>query len=195
MITHIKGKRFSPAADYIFKIAEKEKVRLSEEDKLFIAGIKPAILPTIGFCSKTKEASPANTKFFKRFYSYIYFPHRGSTLFFQSRENMNLFLLFGTYYYEGEWSNYEKVLDFKQYDLGIALGYPPAAVEWFTKSDMDEEGNYVPRAFVNYHGMRFACATDMVVECIHWLEDNRPVPDELKSSITARTPEGFTVYE
>lgn len=194
MTTQVNGRRFSPTSKHIFEIAEKEKVKLSEEDKLFIAGIKPAIIPNIGFCSKTKTTSPANVKFFKRFYSYIYFPHRDTTLFFQSREQMNLFMLFGTYYYEGERSNYEKVLDFKQYNLGIALGYPPAAVEWFTTSDTDAEGNYVPRAFVNYHGMRFACATDMVAECIDWLDENRPVPDELQSSITVRTPEGFTSY-
>ncbi|AMB18599.1 hypothetical protein BH780_gp016 [Bacillus phage Eldridge] len=185
METTIHRANSIPAAAYIFSKAEEENIRLTQEEKVFVAGVKPAIKPTLSY--ESGRLVEPNPDFLKRFYPYMNIPHRGVPVFFGTQWTMDKFLKEGTCITKCDRTNNKPVLDFDQYHLGIYLGYPTPACNWFVYNDVDEEGNLKPRKVINYHGIQFVCGEEIADMCLAWMEENRPVPAKFKTSVSCHT--------
>ncbi|MBT3123378.1 MULTISPECIES: hypothetical protein [Bacillus subtilis group] len=76
--------------------------------------------------------------------------------------------------------------DYNHGELGKVLGYPPEACDWFSNLLRRGELKGTDKCVIDYHGMLFACAVDMVDDCLSWVKKNRPVPDEIKTEIVVK---------
>lgn len=157
------------------------KMGLEHQIILFERGIKPAVLVS-GFKSlrrqtDTKQAQ-RNTERLKN-YPYIDFHHRGNRLYFQNNLSRDAFLGIGTYTISIKGVRY---VDFKQWYLGIALGFPPSAVTFFCETP-DIVWKDVPKTLINYYGIEFTCHREDIENCLLWCNTHYFIPHDLKQSL------------
>lgn len=164
-----------------------------QEMRLFKSGVKPAILVK----HKTKdyyygqddtteqvvreEMTGYESLEFKELnghYPSMEFPVRNGVMFFHTEESMQEFK--EKVYHEMEQLG-ETVVDCDSKIMGDALGYPPMATEAWDKYFMHDHKNktLMKKGSINYYGMKFLCLPEDVDDCINWLKENRPVPDEI----------------
>lgn len=164
--------------------------------ELFVRGIKPALLVSYKR-RQNRVLLEDNTAHFNRYkddFPYIVFEHRNSVLFFNDELSKEWFETNGCVCFKlqtGEW-----IQDFKQDLLGHILGFPPVAVSYFMSTDagaIDKE----QQAHIDYHGISFVCRKADIKQCLDWLKEYRPVPDDLKLSsgviVTTRERVGDTL--
>jgi hypothetical protein len=163
----------------VLKSVNEYSIKLSQEAKLLIHGIKPAWLTT-------KRRPDAN--FLSSWYPNIGFPHRNDTiLIFNNGITMHEFLKEGIISFESTKVKEHSLLDYKHEVIGYYLGYPPMAVEWFAKHRLVERDKITHEcAVVYYHGLQFVTGHGIVEDTIDWLLQNKPIPNELKTYATYR---------
>lgn len=148
---------------------------------LFGYGIKPAVLisgfPSIRHNRTSEKATKLDAHF--SHYPSIYFALRGSKLYFRTEQDAQSFRQRGTHFIT---VNGRQYLDFKQDELGLALGFPPSAVDFFcsTPSAMWETFN---RVSINYYGLQFICHKDDTENCLAWCNRMYTIPEELKAKL------------
>jgi hypothetical protein len=64
------------------------------------------------------------------------------------------------------------------YVLGLSLGYPPKACEYFVKTRAKHSP---PQVFINYCGLHFGTHFDLIEENLHWLLNTYDVPYSKKT--------------
>lgn len=140
---------------------------MRNEVKLFLAGIKPALALSL----KQSEDLESELSRFPKLELNSY------NLYFRS-ETEKEFLLSEDGVYSREDGSVRRI---RSEVLGLALGYPYKAVEYFCSD------RYKERVQVNWHGINFICHPSDVHECagvMEWTYDD--IPDELKTGITFR---------
>lgn len=148
---------------------------------LFEAGIKPAILVN-GFGSlRRTEPSKRALQLSIRLsqYPFIDFPHRGVKMYFQDQQACMTFLRTGTGHTIIEGQQY---LDYRQDVLGLALGFPPSAVNFFSITPRDIWRD-IPKMSINYYGIEFVCHRDDTENCLAWCNKTYPIPEHLKTKL------------
>ena len=160
-------------------------IEISKEALLMIEGVKPAYLQSYGkdFSKVTKRSKELD--FLQAFYPTLNFPHRGNTrLIFRSASDLQKFVATGARIVNEPADPDNVVMDWHQEELGITLGYPPLAAHWFKNENRGAAHNELTS--INYHGIQFCCAPSDADECIKWMEDNRPVPEHLQTTVTQK---------
>lgn len=136
--------------------------------RLFEAGIKPALLlPYRGAAVPLAERYPS-----------IRFLHRQNIMIFNNAFDAHDFMAKGTIVGRMRGTG-ELILDYKHYETGIALGFPPSAVTAF-----DQEIPQQARVMFNYHGIVFATHETLVEENLEWLNQRYDIPIHLQTSVT-----------
>ena len=154
---------------------------LEHQIYLFERGIKPAVLVG-GFKSlrrevETRQAQRIGERL--KNYPHIEFSHRGDKLYFQNEQACKTFLDIGTQTVSVKGVQY---LDFKQWYLGIALGFPPSAVNFFCETP-NSIWKEVPKTLINYYGVEFTCHRDDVENCLLWCNTHYYISSELKQRL------------
>ena len=163
-------------------IVERGKtMALDHQVLLFEQGIKPALLVG-GFNSlrrgeTTKRAEYLDERLSK--YPKISFSHRGNKLYFQNEQARKQFLSVGITTTTIGGVDYR---DYSRWYLGIALGFPPSAVDFFCGLP-DELWKKTDKTFIDYYGIAFTCRREDVDNCLLWCNEHYLIPTELKMSL------------
>lgn len=167
--------------DIVLQSARQNNIQLNQEALLLIHGVKPALLSTMG---KVPNKRTEMLQFLQSFYPTIGFPHRGnSVMIFHSGKEMLNFTKDGLVSIESH-TRETSVIDYNYEQLGIYLGYPPAAAKWFVNNFETVDGKVPERVSINYHGVQFVCSKELIRECLDWMDDNRPVPEEIQTQVS-----------
>lgn len=161
---------------------------LNPEVRLFLYGVKPAI---------TRDLQNKLSTILVENYPSIVTP-RGREVYGTSRalvfqdayrmyEYTQKTYVSKSYMYEHGSGSVDPCLKSSCADLGITLGYPPSACEWFAE-DLKNDTPSPDRVVVYYHGMQFVTHMSLVAENIKWLRDNRPVPESAQNEEYVRSP-------
>ncbi|PGT89915.1 hypothetical protein [Bacillus thuringiensis] len=78
----------------------------------------------------------------------------------------------------------ENMLTCSAEKIGVVLGYPPEVCEWYEDMQQTElckrnDG----KCTVHYHGYRFFTHREVVLTNIKWMEENRPIPQEIQKGV------------
>lgn len=145
---------------------------------LFKLGIKPALLLAYQQ-GKNRDRYTKSFLELSPLYPHMIFPQRNAVLYFQNQQVANTFWLSGIRY---TYSNKQEkwICDYKSKELGLILGFPPAAVDFF-ENDLDYYGKSKRASLLlDYYGICFRCAVDDVNICLEWLYMHRPLPENLQ---------------
>ncbi|MGF2740807.1 hypothetical protein [Bacillus sp. alh8] len=162
----------------IMDVLKERGIEVTRDVLLFIYGVKPACV-----LSSNKRGL---VHVFQSVYPNIgvqRVPKSGQVIFFQDAAVMKKFIDGGLKVVSREGREY---FDYNHGELGKVLGYPPEACDWFSNLLRRGELKGIDKCVIDYHGMLFACAVDMVDDCLSWVKKNRPVPDEIKTEIVVK---------
>ncbi|QQO40474.1 hypothetical protein 000TH008_46 [Bacillus phage 000TH008] len=161
---------------------------LNPEVRLFLHGVKPAISRDL--------QSRLSTILVENYPSIVTPRDRGvygtaNALIFQDAYRLYEYTqktyVSESYMYEHDnGSVFDPCLKSSCADLGITLGYPPSACEWFAE-DLKNDVSSPDRLVIYYHGMQFVTHKSLVAENIKWLRDNRPVPESIQNEEYVRS--------
>jgi hypothetical protein len=126
------------------------------EFELFLKGYKPALIynPNANIIAPGIETIHAKFPHLTIHQEYMYFQNRKLRSAFKKAIKG---LEFGS-------------IEFQRV-LGLALGFPPVAVEYFLAMIQNPELEE-KRAYVNHHGLTFICNIDDIEEVATWLYSN-----------------------
>ncbi|UGO47832.1 hypothetical protein MCCARTNEY_258 [Bacillus phage vB_BanH_McCartney] len=159
---------------------------LGAELKLLLYGVKPAAIVTMH--TKTVQV-------FMKHYPSITRPglnQAGSVIIFKDADVMSCYTE-DAHVIEHPKTG-EKMFRIHSRLLGIFMGYPPSACEWFTSRPIQEALKHNHNVdneeccFIYYHGIQFATHKDLVKENIEWLRAHRPVPEAAKDFASIQVP-------
>lgn len=105
----------------------------------------------------------------------------GTRLYFQFGEDCRAFSeTLKPITYKGE-----QYMDYDQGLLGIALGFPPYAVNFFAETQRHHPHLWktIPKANINYYGIVFVCHRDDVEKCLDWYKKMYKIPHRLKGKL------------
>lgn len=143
-----------------------------------IHGVRPAYI---------LSDTPSRThiiQFLRKHYPSINFHHRNNmVMFFNNGQHLENFTKEGLVTFKSKTFENHSVVDFDHKQVGIYLGYPEIAAQWFINQGRDIR---TPRSRVHYHGLHFVCGYDMAEECALWMIENRPVPEEIRTFVSYR---------
>lgn len=149
--------------------------KIPQEIKLFLSGAKPTLALTTSntYAKLLMEHYPSFTR---------PIPAVTGLYVFNDYSKMHDYMSKLELYHSSRLE--EPILVHTLENLGLALGYPPSACEWFEKSGgissvPDEDKKNV--CVVYYHGMQFCTMQHLLEENIQWLYNNIVVRDEIKT--------------
>lgn len=76
------------------------------------------------------------------------------------------------------------------YWLGITLGFPPNACEYFCRLRIDESAR-AEKVKVNYHGIEFTTSEATLTDNILWMKNRYTIPKKLRSNIRCTLSTGY----
>lgn len=78
----------------------------------------------------------------------------------------------------------ENMLTCSAEEIGLVHGYPPDACKWYEDTQgLELYKRNDGKCTVNYHGYKFFTHRDTVLTNIKWMEENRPIPQEIKKGV------------
>lgn len=150
--------KYKGAEFYFDDYLPAERKELEQMVKMFMDGIKPAILlEAFRVSEEVKEAIP---------YKIL---EEELILLCKDQERLNSFEVEHTALMDG-------VRRYDQKKMGEFLGFPPVACEDFVSDCPD-------KVLVNWHGISFVCGLKNVDLVLSWMGDKYLVPQENKSGI------------
>lgn len=143
-----------------------------ENETLFLAGIKPALLLNV---------AEKNCEYFAKEFPYSHFTYRT----FNATEFVTVAVFFQTFQQKLLFDMKRLFYKGKYFDqlLGITLGFPPNAIKQYLKNEDCEDLYDVG---VVYHGIYFKTNLMTLQQDIEWLEDRYQIPNTLQTEITIR---------
>lgn len=155
-------------------------IDLTQEMKLFVYGVKPALLV------RRVRMTEKSVNFLISHYPSIGIPQiSNSFLIFHNGKVMLDFMNDGGLYtYTDKHKEFgdELAIGFNNELIGAYLGYDPKACKWLYGEGLGKCDGL--RVRVNYHGLSFVCDAKNIENTISWLKENRKIPNEIKTRAT-----------
>lgn len=181
-----RAKETTTLKDMVFEIANKHDITFTQEQLLFLYGVKPALLVS-NFDHRDKAVN-----IIAEVYPSVGLPLRrnNTRLLFQDHSVFMDFVNNVSAKIEPRSFNFHSFVDYDNVELGRILGYPPLATKWYKETNREknlgQEEHWKVTAFIDYHGLKFGCYKEEVFECILWLNENRKVPKEIQTEVFYR---------